>query len=146
MFKEILVCTDGSEPALQAVRAAGEIAQKFEANLTLLSVFDLATLPLPYESVSDALPYIESRAKVGEMVYSEVIARAGQILKDIGVPYNSRFETGHPVDTIVRAAEELHTDLIVVGCRGMGGFQRFLLGSVSSGVLHHAHCPVLVVR
>jgi nucleotide-binding universal stress UspA family protein len=50
------------------------------------------------------------------------------------------------VYAITNYADEKHVDLIVVGSRGMGGFKRMLLGSVSSGILNHAHCSVLVVR
>ena len=53
---------------------------------------------------------------------------------------------GHPAEEIVRAAAEPGTDLVVVGARGLGRFRRLLLGSVSERVLHHAACPVLVVK
>ncbi|MEM0075784.1 MAG: universal stress protein, partial [Conexivisphaerales archaeon] len=47
---------------------------------------------------------------------------------------------------IVEYSEREHVDLIVVGTRGLGGFKRLILGSVASGVVHYAHCSVLVVR
>jgi nucleotide-binding universal stress UspA family protein len=47
---------------------------------------------------------------------------------------------------IVALAEEIQADLIVMGCRGLGGVRRALMGSVSDSVVRHAHCPVLVVR
>ena len=60
--------------------------------------------------------------------------------------YSCRREIGHPVDRIVSVAKDEKSDLIVMGSRGLGGWNSYLLGSVSDGVLHHAHCPVLIVR
>src|SRR5438876_7535776 len=50
------------------------------------------------------------------------------------------------VETIINHATKENVDLIIVGTRGLGGFKKMLLGSVSSGIVSHAHCPVLVVR
>jgi len=50
------------------------------------------------------------------------------------------------VETIINHAAKEHVDLIIVGTRGLGGFKKMLIGSVSSGVISHANCPVLVVR
>ena len=58
----------------------------------------------------------------------------------------TRVEVGSPADVIVDAASKSGVDLIVVGARGQNAASRFLLGSVSDRVLHHAHCPTLVVR
>jgi nucleotide-binding universal stress UspA family protein len=71
---------------------------------------------------------------------------AGKLFTDAGMAYEWQFEVGHPVDTILHVAKDRGADLIVLGSRGLGGFKRLLLGSVSNGVLHHAPCPVLIVR
>lgn len=146
MFQQIIVGTDGSEQALQAARVAGEMALKFQAQVTLLSVFDIASLPLPYQSVAGKLPYLEERHKIAEETHQQALRSTMQVLEAMDVPHTCRYEIGHPVDTIVRVAQEQNADLIVMGSRGMGTFKRFLLGSVSDGVLYHAHCPVLIVR
>ena len=63
-----------------------------------------------------------------------------------GLKITTRVELGDPVDTICEVAKTMKADLVVVGARGHNAAQRFLLGSVSDRVVHHASCPVLVVR
>lgn len=146
MFTHILVASDGSEHALRAARAAGEIALKFQADLTLLSVFSppMATPP----AMAGAEPILDPTilAQYAEEVQEAVERRTGQVLEELGIRYTTKRERGHPVDMIVNVAEEAKADLIVMGSRGLGGVQSFLLGSVSDRVLHHAHCPVLIVK
>lgn len=146
MFKEILVCSDGSDHALQAARIAGELARPFQAHITLLSVFDLPGMAASYGAAMEIVSYAEVLTQMEQEMHDSVQQKTGEVLQKLEVPYQSCRETGHPVDTILRVAEEKKADLIVLGSRGLGGFTRFLLGSVSDGVLHHAHCPVLVVR
>jgi len=50
------------------------------------------------------------------------------------------------VETIVNYAYDKRSDIILMGARGLGGFKKMLMGSVSSGVVEHAHCPVLIIR
>jgi len=59
---------------------------------------------------------------------------------------STRLETGQVADTIINIAKEESSDLIVIGSRGLSGAKRFLLGSISNSVSHHAECPVLIVR
>lgn len=60
------------------------------------------------------------------------------------MPVTGSVVESHPAEALLKAAEG--ADLLVVGSRGHGGFAGMLLGSVSSQTVHHAHCPVLVVR
>ncbi len=148
MFSKILICTDGSENALAATRAGAEIALKFGAEVILLNVFNPTVVPPGF--VGDipgaelASPFDSER--FAAEIQQGVEVRTGKVLDDAGVPYTSRSERGHPVDRTVTVAAEERVDLIVMGSRGLSGFKSFLLGSVSDGVLHHAHCPVLIVR
>ncbi len=66
--------------------------------------------------------------------------------RSISVKADTPEATGSVVETIVNQAIKENADLIIVGTRGLGGFKRLLLGSVSNGVVSNAHCPVLIIR
>ncbi len=145
MFNNILVCSDGSEHALEAARAAAEIAKKFGSHVTLVHVF----LPMgrfspdTFESGRDKTALTPEYT---DLVQQSIEKHTGKVFDDAGVDYAFAGATGQVVEQIVRLAEQENAALIVLGSRGRGGFQRFLLGSTSDGVAHHAHCPVLIVR
>lgn len=147
MFTHILFACDGSENALRAAKYAAELTQKFGAKLTLLSVFDPpAVLPI---TVMDMLAANDTATLMAqaEIVQDAIEKHTQQILEQEGITdLTCRREVGHPVEMIVNVAAREKADLIVMGSRGLGGLQSFLLGSVSERVLHHAHCPILIVR
>ena len=147
-FRHILLASDGSEDARKATKAALAMAQGFATSLTVLDVFDPTLYPLadadeanPNDSIGS--PDLERyAAQELEGIRRDTLAEAGTT----GVYCDVRQEKGHPAKTIVGFADAHKCDLIVIGSRGLGGFSEMLLGSVSSYVAHHAHCPVLVVR
>jgi nucleotide-binding universal stress UspA family protein len=147
MFQKILICTDGSDQASNAVRAAAEIAQKFGSQIFLVNVFNPTVTPVPFVGLPEAMVIAEETlAEYATQVQDTVEKSAAEILSAAGLAYQTIRELGHPIDRIVAAAEREQVDLIVMGSRGLGGWKSYLLGSVSDGVLHHAHCPVLIVR
>lgn len=146
MFKKILVCTDGSENAVHAAEAASELAWKFGADVILLNVVNPSPLVAPYVLAVEAAPNSDVILQYAEESQRAVLEHAVAPFKREGIKLTTRAEIGQQVDCIISVAEEEKADLIVMGSRGLGGFQRLLLGSVSDGVLHHAHCPVLIVR
>ncbi len=145
MFGSIVVGTDGSDTATQAVRQAIELAQAVGARIELVSA---------YEPVSDAR-LREASIVVPEDLHwivnprSDVLATleaaAGEI-RAAGIEVEIFARQGDPADAILDVAEERGSDLIVVGNRGMTGAKRFLLGSVPNKVSHHAPCSVLIIR
>lgn len=146
MFQKIILCSDGSEHALKAAEAAAALAKKFDSKLVLINVFNPSVTTVPLFGTPEAAPCAEASLRYGEELQQAVAQRTGNVLKALDRPFETLLETGHPVDRIVSVAEKEKADLIVMGSRGLGGFQRFFLGSVSDGVLRHAHCPVLIVR
>jgi len=142
MFTHILLTSDGSECALEAANIAAALANKLGSHLTLVNVFQPSLYSAPYGERVDI--GIDDNYIAG--LQEDALCDAVRVLDDHDVPYQSRKEVGNPAAVIVRVAEEEKCDLIVLGSRGLGGVMRFLLGSVSDRVTHHAHCPVLIVR
>ena len=145
LFERIVVGTDGSDTASEAVRQATELAKATEAKLEVVSAFD----PVP----SDRLR--EEKAEVpGDIAYAVgptedvnvVPEAAAGAARQEGVEAQTHAREGDPADAILDVAEETGADLIVVGNKGMKGASRFLLGSVPNKVSHHAPCGVYIVR
>ena len=146
MFHKILVCSDGSECALAAVRAGAAIALHYGAEITALNVFHF-----PYTGVAKmgawAIAVDQAEVDRGARKEKEAVKRSVcAIFAELDTPHRVIQEFGHPVEAILRVAEREEVDLIVVGSRGLRGVKELFLGSVSSGVMHHASCPVLIVR
>ena len=142
MYTNILLASDGSDCALRAATAAGILADKFQSRLTLINAFQPIPTVGPYGEVLFTGLDDNYTLEMKDLA----LARAGQILDEMKVPYNGRQEIGDPAAEIVRVAEAEGCDLIVVGSLGQGALKSLLLGSVSDHIVHHAHCPVLVIR
>ena len=142
MFTHILLATDGSPCALRAAAVAAAIAGNFSARLTLLNVYEPIVTVGPYGGTISAGMDDTYIAETQDYA----LTPAGRIADQSGVAYQCRREIGQPVEEIVRVAAEERCDLIVLGSRGLSSFKSFLIGSVSDGVTHHAHCPVLIVK
>jgi nucleotide-binding universal stress UspA family protein len=145
MFARIVVGTDGSETARQAVREATELAKKTGASLGIVSAFDPVPTSRLREERLQAPSDIEHAVNPHEDV-DAILAEAAREVGEAGVPIETFARQGEPADAILDVAEEQNADLIIVGNKGMTGAKRFLLGSVPNKVSHHAPCSVLIVR
>lgn len=142
MRRRILLATDGSADSALAARRAVEIARASGAELHLVHVVP----------VTDPL-YLRGEGVEGPSLYEEDVQQARGLLeeearrvsKEGGEVWEVHLKTGEPDAEIVALGEELGADMIVVGSRGSSPLRR-PIGSVSSSVAAHAHCPVLVVR
>ncbi len=147
MFNRILVCSDGSEHALAATRAAASLASKYGSQVVVVTVFDPSSVRPPFLGVvGGSLASTVDDGRYANEVQASVERVTGEILEERGVRYSVRRELGHPVDRLVAAVCDEEADLVVIGRRGLSMFQSLRLGSVSDGVMHHVHCPVLVVQ
>lgn len=144
MPTKILVATDGSTSSHLAARMAVELAHAFGSELHVVHVFPVFE---PYYTAGK--PFTE-----GSTVYEEEVQWARELLagqvKQIeeqpgGKVTKAYLRTGKPDAEVIELGEEIGADLIVVGSRGLSTL-RPPIGSVSSSIVAHAHCAVLVVR
>src|ERR1700722_12994212 len=145
MFKSIVVGTDGSDTAAQAVRQAVDLAQSVGAKLELVSAYEPVPSQRLREERREAPEDIQWAINPREDVDATLEA-AATIARDAGVTVAVYPRQGDPADAILDVAEERDADLIIVGNKGMTGAKRFLLGSVPNKVSHHAPCSVLIIR
>ncbi len=145
MFRSIVVGTDGSETATQAVRQAVDLAKATGAKLELVSAYEPVSGQRLREETQQVPEDMQWMVNPREDVDATLDA-AGEIAEEAGVEVQKFARQGDPADAILDVAEETKADLIVVGNKGMTGARRFLLGSVPNKVSHHAPCSVLIIR
>jgi len=134
----IVVGVDGSSNSQNALDWALEESTRRNTPLTVVAVAPAAASIWGITSQFD--PSDETQEKVRHAAQDAVGKAAARLgCKDVTV----RTVSGVPADELIKASEG--ADLLVVGARGAGGFARLVMGSVSSQVVHHAHCPVVVV-
>jgi nucleotide-binding universal stress UspA family protein len=145
MFGSIVVGTDGSETAGEAVRQATELAKKTGSSIDLVSAYEPVSSARLREEAQQVPKDLEWMVNPREDVDATLEA-AGEQIKEAGVEVQIFAREGDPADAILDVAEERGAGLIVVGNKGMTGAKRFLLGSVPNKVSHHAPCSVLIIR
>ena len=144
-YRNVVVGTDGSETAQEAVRQAAEMAKAFGARLTVVTAYTphpedvaraQAEAPAELQWMLTDAASAEERAATGRHLARELG------LQDVRV----RVASGDPAEMLVEAAEDTGADLIVVGSKGMTSAARFVLGNVPNKVSHHAPCDVMIVH
>ena len=146
MYGAIVVGTDGSETAKEAVRQASELARAIGASILLVSAYEPVTEGRLRQERSEVPEDVSWMVNPREDVQG-VLDDAAEKMRETGVKTVETFaREGDPADAILDVAEERGADLIVVGNKGMTGARRFLLGSVPNKVSHHAPCNVMIVR
>ena len=142
-MKRILIATDGSPAALQAVELGLELAAEYAAQATLVHVAPAAdVLPVAGFALAGPVSVPHEVDEDDRHALDEALALA----EERGVPALTRLLVGNAASQIVAYADEIDADLIVVGSRGLGAIGGALLGSVSRKVLLDAKRPVLIVR
>jgi len=145
MFSSIVVGTDGSDTATQAVLQAVDLARSVGAKIELVSAYEPVAGQRLREERRQAPEDLQWAINPREDV-DATLETAAQVARDAGVTVDLYARQGDPADAILDVAEEQQADLIVVGNKGMTGAKRFLLGSVPNKVSHHAPCSVLIIR
>jgi nucleotide-binding universal stress UspA family protein len=145
MFKSIVVGTDGSDTATQAVRQAVDLAQAVGAKVEIVTAYAPVSEKRLAEERRQAPEDLQWAINPREDV-DKTLDDAASIARDAGLEVNVYARQGDPADAILDVAEEQEADLVIVGNKGMTGAKRFLLGSVPNKVSHHAPCSVLIIR
>ena len=136
MFKTVLVAADSSETAARAVSTAAEFVKALGGDLHVVNAYK----PEPVRA--DKLPgeFSNTAAEPADVLLSDLRLA----VENAGVKAEYHAAKGDPAEAIVRVADRIGADLIVVGNKGMKGVRR-VLGSVPNSVAHQANCSVLIV-
>jgi nucleotide-binding universal stress UspA family protein len=142
-MKKILIATDGSPSAQKALEVGLELAEEQDATAYVVHVVQPVDV-MPYSNFGFVAPALPHEVDSEDL---EPLREAFEVAKASGVHAETAILKGlTPAPEIVAYADSIGADLIVVGSRGHGAIAGALLGSVSRGVLHESHIPVLVVR
>jgi nucleotide-binding universal stress UspA family protein len=137
----VMLATDGSPAAADATKIAIEVAGALGAPLLVVSCWEV-----PYQPVAIGYaPMIPDLDRIGREQADEVAEDAARAAREAGLSALTVVRHGDPVQEICAIAADRDVRLIVLGSHGWGALRRFVFGSVSTGVLHHARRPVLVV-
>ena len=152
-LRRIALATDGSEASAKALafvltkfqpdRSTGK-GRRVPIHVGVIHV--IARRPLAPIDVGTTIPWTKYRGLKIKEVSHRLVEESAQKLTAAGFMAEPLRQVGNPADKIMKVAAQQHADLIVVGAKGLAGLDRFLLGSVSTRVVQHADCSVLVVR
>ena len=138
MFKKILLATDGSPHAEEALKYARGLALRDDAQVIVVHAVPPAAA---YLGEPERQALVSRNVAEGE----RVAGHAAESLRKAGLDVVVEVLEGPPADAILRVADVRPPDLIVMGSRGHGELASLLLGSVSHRVLAHTHVPVMIV-
>lgn len=139
MFNKILLAYDGSDGSKLAFEKAAEIAKLTIADFHILAV---GRIPEYAETVSE----VNEAKEQASNFYSKIMDEATRNLSQRGLAAISHIEFGKPGDVILRMAEDLKADLVVLGTNLHSALRRRFLGATVDKVVDRAHCSVLVIR
>ncbi len=139
-IKKVLAPVDGSELSKKALEMAILIARESQAKLTILEVVEeFGPLPGFYGAAPDG---IERVKWISEQRFEKILP----MLDEENLEWDRIVVEGYPADKICEVAEKGNYDIIIIGSKGRSAVGRFLLGSISDRVAHHAHCSVCIVK
>ena len=157
MARSIVVGTDGSKPANEAVRQATDLASREGARLHLVTAYHDPQIVQETTIWSNDPKGMLDTGRPGGSAHTTQIVDLREVAESVlkraagdalskGVDVQTHAREGQPAEVIIDVANQEQADLIVVGSRGLTGIKRYLLGSVSSKVSEHAPCNVMIVR
>lgn len=146
VFAKILVAYDGSENATRALRVGARLAKSEGSELVVINVYTFSLLYTSpdFSPTGETIQALEGALREKAQ---KIVEKGAEIAREEGVEARAEVaDSESEVEGILDFAEKGNFDLIVIGSRGLTGFKKLVLGSVSSGVVSHSAVPVLVVK
>jgi nucleotide-binding universal stress UspA family protein len=140
LFTNILVPVDGSDNSYRALDAALLLSEKLGSNITVVHVMEQVPIT-----------HIESEKLLSELLEAykkenqDILSKCSEIATQKGLTIKTLLQ-GNPASVILDYSKKEKFDLLIMGSRGMGKFKELILGSVSSKIVHHSPCAVLLIR
>ncbi len=147
---KLLVCFDGSEPSKRAIEKARQLTADCGIHeVTIIHAYQdnyWVSLGDGYAPSPDMLRKLEDYEKSQIQEKEEEIEEIAKTFANTEAVVNIKTIHGHPARVITKVAEEGNYDLIIIGSRGLGGFRKVVLGSVSNAVMQGTNVSVMVVK
>jgi nucleotide-binding universal stress UspA family protein len=141
MFTKILVPVDGSDNSYKALEAALVLSEKLGSNISVVNVMEQVPIT-----------HIESEKLLNELLEAykkenqEILSKCSDIAHQKGITIKTVLLQGNPAPVILDYSKKENFDLVIMGSRGMGKFKELILGSVSSKIVHHSPCAIMIIR
>jgi nucleotide-binding universal stress UspA family protein len=141
VFTNVLVPVDGSDNSYRALDAALLLSEKLGSNITVVNVMEQVPIT-----------HIESEKLLSELLEAykkenqEILSKCSRIAAEKGLSIKTLLLQGNPASVILDYCKKENFELVIMGSRGMGKFKQLILGSVSSKIVHHCQCAVLLIR
>ncbi|HEX5920737.1 MAG TPA: universal stress protein [Nitrososphaeraceae archaeon] len=141
MFTNILVPVDGSDNSYRALDAALLFSEKLGSNIIAVHVME--QVPITHIGSEKLLSeFLEAYKKENQ----DILSKCSEIATQKGLTIKTLLLQGNPASVILDYSKQEKFDLLIMGSRGMGKFKELILGSVSSKIVHHSRCAVLLIR
>jgi len=141
LFTNILVPVDGSDNSYRALDAALLLSEKLGSNITVIHVME--EVPITHIGSEKMLnELLEAYKKENQ----DILLKCTKIANQKGLTIKTLLLQGNPASTILDYNKKEKFDLVIMGSRGLGKFKELILGSVSSKIVHHSPCAVLLIR
>jgi nucleotide-binding universal stress UspA family protein len=141
LFTNILVPVDGSDNSYRALDAALLLSEKLGSDITVIHVME--EVPITHIGSEKMLnELLEAYKKENQ----DILLKCSEIANQRGLTIKTFLLQGNPASAILDYIKKEKFDLVIMGSRGLGKFKELILGSVSSKIVHHSPCAVLLIR
>jgi len=141
LFTNILVPIDGSDNSFRALDAALLLSEKLGSNISVIHVME--EVPITHIGSEKMLnELLEAYKKENQ----DILLKCSEIANQKGLTIKTFLLQGNPASVILDYNKKKKFDLVIMGSRGLGKFKELILGSVSSKIVHHSPCDVLLIR